>query len=61
MLKYTFIDAWMQLDFSRFVLDNSNRNRLIVEALILSRSNGIKPSYFKSMSDDIFLGFLEYY
>ena len=48
----------MQLDFSRFVLDNSNRNRLIIEALILSRSNGIKPSYFKSMSDDIFLDFL---
>ena len=58
MLKCTFIDAWIQLDSSKFVLDNFNRNRLIIEELILSRSNGIKPSYFKSMSDDVFLGFL---
>ena len=58
MLRCIFINAWMQLDSSRFVLDNFNRNRLIAEGLILSGSNGIKPSYFKSMSYDVFLGFL---
>ena len=42
MLKATFINAWMQLNFSGFVLDNFDRNRLIAEALVLSRSNGIK-------------------
>ena len=41
MLKFTFINAWMQFKFSGFVLDNFDRNRLITEAMILSRSNGI--------------------
>ena len=41
MLKFTFMNAWMQLEFSEFVLDNFDRNRLIAEALILSRRNGI--------------------
>ena len=41
MLKFTFIDAWMQLEFSRFILDNLDRKRLIAKVLILSRSNGI--------------------
>ena len=33
MLKFTFINAWMQLKFSRFVLDNFNRNRLITDGM----------------------------
>ena len=51
ILKLTFTNAWMQLDFSEFVLDNFGRNKLIDEALILSRSKEIKFSYFKSISD----------
>ena len=32
-------------------LDELDRTRLIAEALSLSRSKGIKPPYFNSMSD----------
>ena len=39
------------IEFQRVCLDDLDRTRLIAEALSLSRSNGIKPPYFKSISD----------
>ena len=39
------------IEFQRVCLDELDRTRLIAEPLSLSRSKGIKPPYFKSMSD----------
>ena len=41
MIKSISINAWMELKFSKFVLDSFDRNGLIVKILILFRSNGI--------------------
>ena len=39
------------IEYQEICLDDFDRTRLIAEALSLSRSKGIKTSYFKSMSD----------
>ncbi len=46
--SYKCMDA---IEFQGFCLDNFYGTRLIIEALIFSKTKRIKPSYFKLISE----------